>query len=173
MEIQPSAKVHSPKTRIRKEKGVLLRLAHIAALPLIVAIGQALANPDGGVVVGGQAAISQRPGVTTVDQVSERAIINWRGFSIDRGELTRFKQPGKDAVALNRVLGKDPSKLLGQLKANGHVWLVNPNGILFGPSARVDVHGLLATTADIHDEDFLAGRNNFSLTRSICCMASM
>lgn len=148
---------------MRKNKKSRIQRATFTLLPLTLAFAQALANPDGGVIVGGQASISQVPGVTIVDQASNRAIINWNGFSIAPGELTKFNQPGKGAIALNRVLGNDPSQLLGQLQANGHVWLVNPNGILFGPSARVDVHGLLATTADITDRDFLAGRNHFSI----------
>jgi len=135
---------------------VLISLGLLSTTPL-------LANPKGGVFVGGQGKITQTPGITTIDQSSRRAVINWKDFSIGRSELTRFNQPGKNAIALNRVLGKDPSNILGQLKANGHVWLVNPNGVLIGPDAKVDVHGLLATTADIADQDFLAGRYHFSI----------
>jgi filamentous hemagglutinin family protein len=163
MGTQYTATVHSSQRSMSMQKKSRSRFAHSAVLPLAIVVGQVLANPDGGVVVGGQAAISQRPGVTTVNQASNRAVINWRDFSIDPGDLTEFHQPGKDSVALNRVLGNDPSKLLGQLKANGNIWLVNPNGILFGPSAQVDVHGLLATTSDIVDQDFLNGHDNFSI----------
>jgi filamentous hemagglutinin family protein len=121
------------------------------------------ANPTGGAVVGGRATITQAPGVTTIDQSSRRAVINWQGFSINEGELTQFNQPGKNAVALNRVTGNDPSNILGQLKANGNVWLVNRNGILIGPNAQVNVQGLIATTADISDQNFLAGHDDFSI----------
>jgi filamentous hemagglutinin family protein len=122
----------------------------------------ALANPQGGIVIGGNASISQRPGVTTVNQGSGRIIINWNGFSVEKGELTQFKQPGKEAIALNRVTGKESSKIHGRLQGNGNVWLVNRNGVLIGKDARVDVHGFLATTADIKDRDFMAGRYEFS-----------
>jgi len=144
----------------------------LSCAPLLIAVALSLAgqlpgptwaNPTGGEVVGGQASIRQAPGLTTIDQQSDRAILNWQQFSIGRGEVTRFNQPGQDAIALNRVVGSDPSKLLGGLQANGHVWLVNQNGILVGPEARVDVHGFLATTADITDENFMAGRFDFSV----------
>ena len=88
---------------------------------------------------------------TTVTQKSEKAIINWQSFSIGQDEITRFMQPDAKAIVLNRVTGVDPSKIMGNLTANGQVWLVNPNGIAFGKSATVDVAGLLATTIDIAD----------------------
>ena len=130
---------------------------------VLLASGQAFANPSGGQVVGGNASISQAPGVTTIDQKSNKAIINWQGFSIAPGETTKYKQPGRDAIALNRVRGKERSDLLGRLEANGNVWLINPNGVLVGPQAKIDVGGFLATTADIPDADFLAGRFDFSI----------
>jgi len=151
------------------------RNPELSCAPLLIAAvlslagqlpGPTWANPTGGEVVGGQASISQAPGLTTIDQQSDRAILNWQQFSIGRGEVTRFNQPGQDAIALNRVVGNDPSQLLGDLQANGHVWLVNQNGILVGPEARVDVHGFLATTADITDENFMAGRFDFSIPSS-------
>ena len=120
------------------------------------------AGPNGGIVIRGDASISQTPGVTTIDQRSGRTVINWNGFSVDRGELAQFKQPGKDSIALNRVVGADRSNIQGNIKANGNVWLVNRNGVLIGPDAKVDVHGFMATTADIDDDHFMAGRNEFS-----------
>lgn len=130
---------------------------------VLLSAAAAFANPSGGQVVGGNASISQAPGVTTIDQKSNKAIINWQGFSIAPGELTRFNQPGRDAIALNRVRGNERSDLLGRLEASGNVWLINPNGVLVGPQAKVDVGGFLATTTDIRDADFLAGRFDFAI----------
>ena len=122
----------------------------------------ALAAPEGGNVVAGQAAISKPDALTTsILQSSQSAIINWKGFSIDVNELVKFLQPNAGAVALNRVTGIDPSTILGELLANGRVFLVNPNGILFGPHSKVDVGSLLATTFDLKDSDFLAGKYEF------------
>ena len=120
----------------------------------------ALANPQGGKVVDGAAQITgEGTNVVTVSQSSDRAVIDWRGFSIGAGELTTFAQNGANAIALNRVSGGDPSTILGNLQANGRVFLINPNGVVFGSSAKIDVAGILATTADINTSDFMAGGN--------------
>ncbi len=143
--------------------GVAAVIAAGCALALLVPASPAVANPSGGLVVGGAATITNTPGSTVIDQTSNKAIVNWRSFSIGGNEVTRFNQPGANAIALNRVISKDPSNIQGQLQANGNVWIVNRNGILFGPSAQVDVHGLVASTADIKDADFLNDRFDFSL----------
>ena len=133
-------------------------LSFIILFPRLV-----LALPAGGQVVGGSASISQANGQTlNVNQSSNRAIINWKGFSINVNELVKFNQPSSSSVILNRVTGVDPSSILGQLVANGRIFIVNPNGILFGPKATVDVAGLLATTLNIKDADFMAGKFTFA-----------
>ncbi|MCD2514265.1 YDG domain-containing protein, partial [Comamonas endophytica] len=141
--------------------------AHFAVTALAAALclgwgGAALANPVGGVVTAGSAAISSAPGSTTITQGSQNAAINWQSFNIGAGESVRFVQPNANAVALNRVVGGDPSSILGSLSANGKVFLVNPNGILFGRGASVNVGGLVASTLNITDSDFMAGRYRFA-----------
>lgn len=124
----------------------------------------AFANPEGGSVVAGQAAISQTsPSQTTITQSTDKAIINWNSFNIGKGEQTRFVQPSSSSITLNRVTGPDASAILGQLTANGRIALVNPNGILFGKDSRVDVAALIASTHDIKNDDFMAGRLNFTI----------
>jgi filamentous hemagglutinin family protein len=120
------------------------------------------ANPTGGQVVAGSATIENgAPGTLNIFQQSNRAIIDWRSFSIASGETVNFLQPSANGVTLNRVLGNDPSAIFGRLNANGTMMLVNPNGIVFGPTSRVDVGGLVATTANIRNQDFMAGRYEF------------
>lgn len=134
-----------------------------AVAMVIVIPSLAHANPQGGTVAGGNATIDQSGSVTTINQQTDKAILNWQSFNIDAGEITRFNQnAGSHSIALNRVVGGSPSEIRGALQANGSVWLVNPQGVLFGPTAQVDVHSLLATTANIADSDFLAGRYDFS-----------
>ena len=119
--------------------------------------------PAGGKVTGGTTIISQSNGQTlNINQLTEKAIINWKGFSINVNELVKFTQPSSSSIVLNRVTGVNPSSILGQLVANGRVFIVNPNGILFGPKAVVDVAGLLATTFNIKDADFMAGKFTFA-----------
>jgi len=115
------------------------------------------ANPSGGKVVAGQAAIAGGAGALTVTQTSNRAVINWQDFSIAAGEVTRFVQPSATSATLNRVLSGNPSSLLGSLQANGRVYVINPNGVLVGAGARIDTAGFLASTLDTSNQAFLAG----------------
>ena len=126
----------------------------------------ASALPEGGVVVSGSGSVSQpSPTTVIVHQGSDKLILNWQGFGIRSNEGVRFQQPGASSVALNRVVGAEPSEIMGALSANGRIFLTNPNGVLFGPSSRVDVGSLLATTLQIKDSDFLAG--NYKFTQSM------
>ncbi|MBC7636938.1 MAG: filamentous hemagglutinin N-terminal domain-containing protein, partial [Acetobacteraceae bacterium] len=93
------------------------------------------ALPADGTVAAGQASIVTTKAAVTVNQSTQNAVINWQGFSIAQGEAVKFVQPNGNAVILNRVLGADPSSILGSLSANGKVFVVNPSGILFGSSA--------------------------------------
>src|SRR5262245_35682943 len=116
----------------------------------------AFANPLGGQVVGGRANIQgQGTSQVTITQSSNRAIINWNAFNIGSGERTQFIQPNSSSIAVNRVTGGlGPSQLHGTLTANGRIFLVNPDGILVGPGAKIDTAGFLATTNDITNRDF-------------------
>jgi filamentous hemagglutinin family protein len=117
--------------------------------------------PSGAQVAHGAAQISQSGNTMTVDQATSRLVTNWQSFDIAPGHTVQFVQPSAASVALNRVVGSDVSTIQGALKANGQVFLVNPNGILFSPTARLDVGGLVASTLPINDADFLAGRYHF------------
>ena len=120
------------------------------------------ALPVDGVVAAGQASIATSKAVLTVNQSSQNAVINWQSFGIGAGEAVKFQQPNTNSVALNRVVGGDPSQIIGSLSANGKVFLVNPNGILFAKDAQVNVGGLVASTLGITDANFMAGTYKFS-----------
>jgi filamentous hemagglutinin family protein len=132
-------------------------------LPLLIAgcfAGNAIANPLGPQVVNGQAGFINQGNTLSVTN-TPGAIINWQSFSINPGELTRFIQQNPNSAVLNRITGGDPSQILGALQSNGKVFLINPNGILFGQGAQIDVNGLVASSLNISNEDFLTGRLNF------------
>ncbi|MBQ0961321.1 autotransporter-associated beta strand repeat-containing protein [Ideonella sp. 4Y11] len=119
----------------------------------------ALALPQGAQVITGQVSVKPvAPGQLLVQQGSQKAIVNWDRFSVDVGEWLRIQQPNSSAVLLNRVVGIDASALMGQISANGRVFLINPNGIVFGKGSRVDAGGFMATTLGMSDADFMAGR---------------
>ena len=125
---------------------------------LVLWSGPVAANPRGGSVVHGDVRIGDGAGGNLrITQNSANAIINWDDFSIDAGEMTRFVQPGRNAAVLNRVTGGNPSAIHGALRANGNVFVVNPNGILVGAGGTIDVHGLVLSTLDVDNGEFLAG----------------
>jgi filamentous hemagglutinin family protein len=142
------------------------RLNRLAASLLVglwaVTPGWVNALPNGGEIVSGTGSIEQSTQDMVIQQDTQRLITNWQGFSIGSAESVTFKQPNSSAIALNRVIGVDPSMILGKLSANGQVFLSNPSGVVFGKNAVVDVHGLLATTLNISDADFLKDNYQFS-----------
>ncbi|MET3131648.1 filamentous hemagglutinin family protein [Oxalobacteraceae bacterium GrIS 1.11] len=131
------------------------------ALLIASCFGSAAANPVAPQVVNGQVTFNRQGNVFSITN-TPNAIINWQSFSIGADELTRFIQQGASSSVLNRITGQDPSRILGALQSNGRVFLINPNGILFGQGARVDVNGLVASSLAISNADFLSGKNNFT-----------
>ena len=131
---------------------------------LMLALGaNVYALPPTGKVTAGSATITNTvPGTLVINQNTGNVVINWQSFNIAAGETVQFVQPDSNSVALNRVTGADPSSILGNLNANGKVFLVNPNGILFGKGASVNVGGLVGSTLGISDQDFMAGRYQFN-----------
>jgi filamentous hemagglutinin family protein len=116
----------------------------------------ALANPTGGVVAGGSATITSTSTTEQINQTSENAVINWNTFNIAAGEKTQFIQPNPSAVALNRVFNStELSTIDGNLAANGHVIIINPNGVIIGPGGNIDTAGFIATSANIADSSFM------------------
>ncbi len=124
---------------------------------------RAVALPIEGVVAAGQATIST-PSATAmlIEQTSKSAIINWRSFGIERGEALNIAQPNTRSILLNRITGNNPSEIFGTLSANGRIFLVNPNGILFAPGTSVNAGGLVASTLAISDSDFLSEKFSFN-----------
>jgi filamentous hemagglutinin family protein len=141
--------------------GAAIAIKALAISLMMVGAG-AWAAPMNGVVSAGGATIGGAPGSLVINQSTQSAAIHWQSFNVAAGESVRFIQPSSNAVALNRVLGSDPSSILGTLIANGKVFLVNPNGILFGKGASVNVGGLVASSLNISDADFMAGNYRFS-----------
>ena len=107
--------------------------------------------PEGGVVRSGSGSVTQNGKEMTIRQDSGRLAMDWTGFNVGKDETVRFQQPGKDALALNRVTGNQQSVIDGSLLSNGHVLLVNPNGVVIGKNASIDVGGLVASTAQVKD----------------------
>lgn len=120
------------------------------------------ALPVNGQVVLGSGTISASGSVLTVQQSSDKLATNWDSFNIGSGATVNFMQPGRSSIALNRVLSSDPSRIYGQLNANGQVFLINSGGTLFAPGSSVSVGGLVSSTRDISNADFSAGIFRFN-----------
>ncbi|MBM2915431.1 filamentous hemagglutinin N-terminal domain-containing protein, partial [Escherichia coli] len=117
----------------------------------------------GGQIVAGSGSIQTPSGnQMNIHQNSQNMVANWNSFDIGKGNTVQFYQPNSSAVALNRVVGGGESKIMGNLKANGQVFLVNPNGVLFGKDASVSTSGFVASTRDIKNDDFMNRRYTFS-----------
>ena len=121
--------------------------------------------PTGGSVVRGTATIQQtataQAAAMTVNQTSQRAVVNWNTFNIGSAASVNFVQPNAQAVTLNRVSDANPSQIFGRMTANGQVVLTNANGIYFAPSSSVDVGAITATTHSITDDNFMSGKYVF------------
>ncbi|WP_319239374.1 filamentous hemagglutinin N-terminal domain-containing protein [uncultured Propionivibrio sp.] len=144
-------------------KSVFAPRAIVLAVAGCFSAGLSLANPVGPSVVSGSATFATQGNVLTVTN-SAGAVINWQGFSIGASEVTRFIQPSAASSVLNRVVTADPSILLGTLQSNGRVFLINPAGILVGAGAVVDTAGFVASTLNLSNSDFAAGKLNFTAT---------
>ena len=119
-------------------------------------------QPTGAQVINGTVSMV-KPNATTLNITNTPgAIIQWQGFSIGAGETTRFIQQSSSSAVLNRVVGVDISAINGQLLSNGRVFLINPAGILIGPSGSIDTAGFVGSTLKMLDADFLAGKLRFS-----------
>jgi len=110
----------------------------------------------------GAGTVSTVGNTTTINQASQRLAIDWTSLSTRANEALVFSQPNAASIALNRITGSSPSELLGSLTANGQVFILNPNGVLFGAGSQVNVGGLVASTLNMSNADFMAGNNVFT-----------
>ena len=131
------------------------------------AIAQTAPNalPTGGRVVAGNASISQTQNANSatmnINQTSQRAIVNWDSFNVGKNSTVNFNQPNSSAVTLNRVTGVTQSMVDGVVNANGQVVLVNPNGVTISKGGEMNAAGVVATTMDIGNKDFMDGKSTY------------
>jgi len=139
-------------------------LGGTSLLALTVQAGAQAVLPQGASVASGQVRIGTPSGNSlSISQTSSRAVVDWNSFSVGANASVNFVQPGAGSAILNRVTGTTSSTIAGQITANGQVFLVNPNGIAITPTGSVQVGGgFVASTLDISNADFNAGRLNFS-----------
>ncbi len=142
----------SPLTSFKKHP-----LAMAVSLIIGSVSGMAIAGPEGAAVTGGRGSISQRGNTTTINQATDRMAIDWQSYNVAADERIHYIQPDSSSISLNTILSNTGSQIHGRIDANGQVILVNPNGILFGPTSVINVGGILASGLTINPDDFMNG----------------
>ena len=161
----PNAKDNEFISALRQTAvSVILALLPIGALQAqsVAPSISATALPKGGSLGVGSAIISANGAQMAINQTSDKASINWQSFNVGSAASVNINQPNASSVLLNRVVGNDPSQILGKLSANGQVILLNPNGILFGKDGSVTASAFTASTFGLSDNDFMAGYYKYS-----------
>ena len=149
-------------TKSRSKSGAKALKVMIALLLISPAGAMAASLPQGGVIsVGEGSIVSSGNNQLIIKQTTEKLGVNWQSFNVGDDGHVIFDQPGKNSIALNRVIGSDGSAILGKIDANGQVFLINPNGVIFGKGSQVNVGGIVASTLDITDENFKNGNYEF------------
>ena len=137
---------------------VALQGVAFAISAIFLAVHTAFAAPTGGEFAAGAGAISQAGNLTTIQQNTQHAIVNWQSFNSNAGEIIKFVQPNVNAAILNRVVGDMPSNLNGVLEGNGRVYLINQNGIMLGKDGVINVNGgFVGSTRDVTNKAFMDG----------------
>ena len=151
------------RRRAGSGKGLLVA---VASALTIGGLPSAFALPSGETVVSGTADILRydEQQQMSINQHTDKLILNWNDFSVEGGQTVTFNQPQSTSIALNRVIGANGSNIQGRINANGQVFLINPNGVVFSKSAQVNVGGLVASTQDMKNADFMAGNYKFAGT---------
>lgn len=157
------ANTHGKPSSTRRGAATALMTSLLAGSGLVLAAPPVNTLPTGGQIVGGATAgtIATNGNAMTINQVQQRIVANWDSYSIGQKASVHYQQP-TGGVALNRVTGSQPSEIYGKLTATGDVYLINANGVMFGRTAQVDVGALVASTANISDADFMAGKAKFA-----------
>ena len=164
--MNPSPDPGATGSRSGRRVGAQISASTCASLSILFWVPTVFADPSGGQVASGTGSISANANSTVINQQTQNLAINWNSFSIAADESVRFNQPNSTAIALNRVVGQSPSEILGNLSANGQVYILNPNGVLFGKGAEVNVGALVAATLSLSDADLQAGHYQFSADNS-------
>ena len=152
-----------PEVSRGRGKSTRSKLISVAMLSLLGGLN-AQAAPTGAQVTAGAGSVTQTGSTTTITQSSPNLSLNWKTFNIAPTETVNFVQPSATAIAVNRIYDTNGSQILGRLNANGQVFLINPNGVLFGAGAQVNVGGLVASTLDLSDASLNSNSRSFSGT---------
>ena len=137
-----------------------------AELPMPCIAGSCGPIGPSGWVSSGAATATQQGNTLTINQTTDKTTLNWASFNVSADGRVVFNQPSTSSIALNRIFQSSPSRIFGQIQANGEIYLVNPNGMVFGRTASINAAGILASTLSISDSTFAAGIASPSLLQN-------
>jgi filamentous hemagglutinin family protein len=152
-----------PEVSRGRGKSTRSKLIGATALSLLGSLN-AHAGPTGAQVTSGAGAVTQSGSTTTITQSSQNLSLSWKSFNVGTTETINFVQPSATAIAVNRIYDTNGSQILGRMNANGQVFLINPNGVLFGAGAQINVGGLVASTLDLNDASLNSNSRSFGGT---------
>lgn len=152
----------SISTRVRYGLAYLQAMVFTLLFSNIVWIPYVHAGPEGGTVTGGSGSISQSGSQTTINQSSQNMAIDWQSYNLNSNERVHYIQPNSSSISLNRILSNNGSQIHGRIDANGQVILINPHGIFIGPTASINVGGIVASSLDMNPTDFMNGNYIFN-----------
>jgi len=144
---------------------LIFQLSYFSALPLAYAI-DSLTLPTGGTVISGTVNI-QQPSISqlNVNQSSNQAIVNWNTFNVGSQASVHFNQPGATSSILNNVLSGQ-SIINGSIYSNGRLYITNPTGILTGPTSAIRAEGVVLSTLNLSQQNFLNNQFQFNTNQS-------
>lgn len=122
--------------------------------------------PTGQQVIEGEASFNKIDNTTLEITTSDKAIIDYSQFNINNNETVHFQQPSEQSVVLNRITGNSATDIYGTITAPGKVFIINPNGIYFGPESSVNTGSFIASILDISNDNFLAEKYHFNLLQN-------
>jgi filamentous hemagglutinin family protein len=140
----------------RNGKTHTLRLRTLAALIPLLLMATPVGAVESGQIAAGNGAISTNGATTTINQLSDRMVINWNNFDIGASEQVQFNQPSSSSAVLNRINSANRTQIDGALNANGQVFVVNPNGVVVGKTGSVTANGVVLSTLDISNGSFMS-----------------
>ncbi|MDD5085633.1 MAG: filamentous hemagglutinin N-terminal domain-containing protein [Candidatus Omnitrophica bacterium] len=138
----------------------------IAAFVLATPVPVVYSLPEGSQVENGEANFEVVDGNTMNITASNNAIINFQSFNVASNETVNFIQPDAASNVLNRVIGPDPTNIMGSIFANGNMFIVNTQGINVGSSANICANGCVLSSLNISNADFISGKLNFAMSGS-------
>lgn len=133
-------------------KSLAIRIGIALSAGMFSIIPVAYGAPSGGKVEAGSAAIVNAAKEVNITSTTKNNVISWQDFSIAKDETVKFDGGNKTNNYLNIIRGANTSQIDGKIEGGNDVYIVNPNGVIFGKGASVNVGNLYVSTRYVSDD---------------------